>query len=120
MGEAPFRHYANLKKAYANINDSKYKILLSHNPKHWKEAICDSTNINLTLAGHTHAMQLVLSFRDWKWSPSSWRYPEWGGEYQHCNSAMIQTLYVNIGVGEVGMPYRIGAIPEITEITLRR
>lgn len=29
-------------------------------------------------------------------------------------------LYVNIGTGEVGIPMRIGATPEITVFTLKR
>jgi len=31
-----------------------------------------------------------------------------------------QSLYVNRGLGVVGLPIRIGAPPEITVITLRR
>ena len=32
--------------------------------------------------------------------------------------AEIRGIYVNIGSGEVGMPFRIGATPEITVINL--
>jgi len=119
-GEPPFRHYADMKRAYPDTKDDIFKILLSHNPKHWKAAICDSTTIDLMLAGHTHAMQTVVRINDWKWSPSQWRYPEWGGLYTHRAEKLIQHLYVNIGAGEVGMPFRVGATPEVTVLTLRR
>jgi hypothetical protein len=64
------------------------------------------------LAGHTHAAQFML----FGWSPSSWIYDEWGGMYQEGS----QALYVNVGIGFVGLPFRFGAWPEITVITLHR
>ena len=67
------------------------------------------------LAGHTHAMQFLISFFGHSWSPAKWKYAEWGGLYHEKN----QALYVNIGLGMVGFPARIGATPEITVITLR-
>ena len=50
-------------------------------------------------------------------SPSSWRYSAWGGVYEDKKG---QTLYVNIGIGTVLIPTRIGATPEITILTLRK
>ena len=49
------------------------------------------------------------------WSPAVFRYPTWGGLYASPDSA--RHLYVNIGLGEVGFPARIGATPEITVLT---
>ena len=65
-------------------------------------------------------MQIELQLGDWRWSPSEWRYEEWGGLYskEGPDGKPLQ-IYVNIGAGEVGMPFRIGAVPEITVITLR-
>ena len=51
-----------------------------------------------------------------KWSPAVWKYNEWGGMYREGD----QALYVNIGLGMVGIPARIGATPEITVITLKK
>ena len=115
IGDPPFHVYGDLQKAYPTVGDSRYKILMSHNPVHWDADIedNDTTNIALTLSGHTHAMQTrVLGF-----SPSSARYPHWGGMYEDKRD---QRLYVNIGLGTVGYPARIGATPEITLITIRR
>ena len=115
-GEPPFSQYGDLVKAHSELNDSNFKILLSHNPKHWRSEVLPSTNIDLTLSGHTHAMQIMVNFFGIKISPSAWIYPEWAGTY--CENKQI--LYVNIGIGEVAMPMRIGATPEITVLTLKK
>ena len=117
IGDPPFPVYGNLDRAYAgDLNDEAYKVLLSHNPAHWNADIAESPdkNIPLTLSGHTHAMQITIL----GWSPAVFRYKTWGGMY--ADSDCAHSLYVNTGIGEVGMPARIGATPEITLITLRR
>lgn len=116
-GDAPFPKYGDLNAAYPALNDSVVKILMSHNPIHWKEEIehADSCNICLTLSGHTHAMQFKIG----SFSPAAWRYPGcWIGRYDSPDGK--RTLYVNIGTGTVGLPMRVGATPEITLITLRK
>jgi predicted MPP superfamily phosphohydrolase len=116
IGEPPFKTYGDLKKAYPNLNDNNFKILLSHNPTHWRNEVTKSSNIDITLSGHTHAMQSIFSFFGKKYSLASKKYAEWGGLYSEKN----QHLYVNIGIGCVGIPARFGAKPEITVITLRK
>lgn len=124
-GEPPFKVYGDLRKSYPtdsihNLKDGYYKILLSHNPEHWNQEVTEISNIDLTLSGHTHAMQFMLRLGDWKWSPAKYRYPQWGGAYNRSDKkGNISNLYVNIGTGEVGIPTRIGATPEITVITLK-
>lgn len=127
-GEPPFHQYGDLDKAYPlnkdsvyNLNDNRFKILLSHNPEHWNREVSKVSNIDLTLSGHTHAMQLVFSLFGKEWSPAKYRYPQWKGMYERpTSSGDTSRLYVNIGCGEVGVPTRFGfAYPEITEITLR-
>lgn len=120
-GEPPFSQYGDIDKAYPQElhNDDHFKILLSHNPQHWEKQISRDTNIDITLAGHTHAMQIMLSVGNWRWSPAKFRYDEWGGLYSKENENKETTrVYVNIGAGEVGMPMRVGATPEITLLTL--
>lgn len=114
IGDPPFTVYGDLSKAYASTADKSVKILLSHNPAHWDSEVAGnpSVNIALTLSGHTHAMQCKLMGL----SPAAFRYDKWGGLY---TDSLGRHLYVNIGVGEVGMPARIGATPEITLITLK-
>ncbi|MBR5169392.1 MAG: metallophosphoesterase [Muribaculaceae bacterium] len=106
----------NITSAYSGPRDGNFKIELQHNPFAWRDNTLPNSNVDLMLAGHTHAWQIMLQVGDWRWSPASWRYPEWGGAYREGK----QQLYVNIGTGMVGPPMRIGAIPEITVITLRK
>ncbi len=127
-GEPPFRQYGKLTDAYPlsrdsiyNLKDHRFKILLSHNPEHWNREVSKISNIDLTLSGHTHAMQMIVNVFGYEWSPSKWRYPQWKGMYERENEDGDTTrLYVNIGCGEVAIPARLGAAyPEITEITLK-
>ena len=120
-GEPPFSVYGDLRKAYSNLNDENFKVLLTHNPEHWKREVSEISNIDLSLSGHTHGMQFVLQFGDWKWSPAVWKYKEWGGLYTKENPEGKELkLYVNIGLGEVALPFRLGATPEVTLITLKK
>lgn len=127
-GEPPFKQYGDLRKSYGgnlsedSLYDSRFKILLSHNPEHWKQEVTEISNIDLTLAGHTHAMQMALRIGGWEWSPSKYRYKEWGGMFEKTSKDnRPMKLYVNIGSGEVGMPARLGsAVPEVTLLTLKR
>ena len=116
IGDAPFPVYGSLADAYPSLGDSETKILLTHNPAHWVDSIRNSNDarVQLSLAGHTHAMQIEL----FGLSPAAMRYETWGGMYADRSGA--RKLYVNIGSGEVGVPMRVGATPEITLLTLRR
>lgn len=143
-GEPPFGQYGDINVAYpatkyTNLNDTRFKILLTHNPEHWVRETSRNTNIDLTLSGHTHAMQMSWDLFGQRWSPSALRYPTWGGFYSSGRLGDITDygnpvtsdglsrdldrpgLYVNIGAGEVAMPYRLGSSnPEITLFTLHK
>ena len=106
----------SLVRAYGGLNDQNFKIQLQHNPYAWRANTLTNSNIDLMLAGHTHAWQFMIKLGDWRWSPASMHYPEWGGAYNEGG----RWLYVNIGTGMVGPPMRIGATPEITVITLKK
>ena len=113
IGEPPFSVYGDLGKALeGNYTDNVFTILLSHNPTHWRSEVLPNTSIDLTLSGHTHAMQ----FRIGSWSPSKWKYPEFAGLYREG----LQFLNVNTGLGGVGPKIRIGVKPEINIITLKK
>lgn len=128
-GEPPFNQLGDLGKSYPasndklhGLNDGMFKVLMTHNPEHWGQIVTGVSNIDLTLSGHTHAMQMMLKAGDWKWSPSKYRYRHWGGLYgEKAKDGNPMNLYVNIGVGEVGFPARFGAAkPELTVFNLRR
>ncbi len=109
-GQPPFTNRSNLKKAMKGLNPDMFKILLSHDPHHWRREVVGK-KIQLTLAGHTHAGQLKIG----KWTPARMAFKEWGGAYRIGE----QILYVSSGIGG-SFPFRLGAWPELTVITLKR
>ena len=110
-GRPPFPNYAKLPEAMEGT-EGMFKILLSHDPSSWRREVLPETDIQLTLSGHTHAMQTKI----FGFSPSAWVYPEYEGLYTENG----QLLYVNIGLGHLMYPLRLGAWPEITLLTLKR
>ena len=86
-----------------------FSILLTHDPSHWEAEVLPDTDIPLTLSGHTHAAQVRIL----GWSLARLMFRHADGRYDEGG----QTLYVNAGLGCTA-PFRIGAGPEITIITL--
>lgn len=110
-GAPPFSQFADLSRAMQGT-ERMFQILLTHDPSHWRREVLPESNIPLTLSGHTHAMQGILFGH----SLAALIYPEWMGMYYEGKRA----LYVNIGIGYVGLPFRFGAWPEITVLTLHK
>ena len=110
-GRHPFPDYAKLSEAMQGT-EGMFQILLSHDPTHWRREVLPQTDIQLMLAGHTHAMQTKI----FGFTPAQFIYAENDGLYQEGE----QMLYVNIGLGHLLYPMRLGAWPEITLLTLRK
>ena len=110
-GRPPFPDYAKLSEAMQGA-EGMFQILLSHDPTHWRREVLPQTDIELMLAGHTHAMQTKI----FGFTPAQFIYEENDGLYQEGE----QMLYVNIGLGHLLYPMRLGAWPEITLLTLRK
>ncbi len=108
-GRPPFPDYGNLPKALKGT-DKMFKVLLSHDPTHWRREVLPKSDVNLMLSGHTHNMQTSI----FGFSPAKFVYDEYDGLYSQGD----RKLFVNIGLGYVMFPLRIGARPEITVITL--
>ena len=113
---ANFPKHGNLPKAHAASGDAPFKILLSHDPSHWEAQVLNYPDIDLTLSGHTHGMQFGVNLPFLKWSPVKYMYKQWAGLYEQGR----QRLYVNVGLGFLGYPGRVGFLPEITVFELRR
>lgn len=111
ISRPPFPDYGDLEKALEGTVPGAFKILLSHDPSHWRRNVLRKTDIALTLSGHTHAGQFSLG----RFSPAKWAYSEWGGKYTE-GGAM---LYVSMGIGGT-VPFRLGAWPGIDVIQLKR
>ena len=116
-------------------------ILLSHNPNSFRRAA--ELGIELTLAGHTHGGQVTVEILDHRFSAARFLTPYIAGFFARpvgtpaglddaaawAASADVSSapggvahsvLYVNRGLGTIGMPVRLGVPPEITLHTLRR
>ncbi len=89
-------------------------ILLSHNPNTFDRAT--ALGIDLSLAGHTHGGQVTLEFIHPSLTPARLitRYVK--GWFKKGAAQ----LYVNRGIGTIGVPIRVGCPPEITVFELVR
>ena len=99
----------NFASLRPQINPDAFPILLAHHPHAFDSAA--EAGIPLTLSGHTHGGQLMLTDRIGG-GPSFFRY--WSGLYQKAASSLV----VSNGVG-VWFPLRINAPAEIIHLTLR-
>ena len=113
-----FKKKGDIDKAINGLDESDFKIVLSHDPSHWDKILVDhKEKFNLTLSGHTHGMQFGIEIPGFiKWSPVKYRYKYWAGLYERSN----QFINVNRGFGVLGFPGRVGIWPEITVIKLKR
>jgi predicted MPP superfamily phosphohydrolase len=89
-------------------------ILLSHNPNTFDRAA--ELGIDLSLAGHTHGGQVSLEFVNQNISPSRLITSYVRGWFRKGSAQ----LYVNRGIGTIGIPIRLGAAPEISVFELVR
>ena len=116
-GKKGFVKHGDLDKAVESVDNNLFKILLSHDPSHWEAVTLNHDKfIHLTLSGHTHGMQFGIEIPGFKWSPSQYIYKQWAGLYKHAE----KYIYVNRGFGFLGFPGRVGILPEITVIELRK
>tara|TARA_Y100000588_G_C14175812_1_gene891282 strand:- start:9 stop:1244 length:1236 start_codon:yes stop_codon:yes gene_type:complete len=92
-------------------------ILLSHDPSHWREVVLKSSyKIDLQLSGHTHGMQFGIEIPGFKWSPAKYRYKEWAGLYQEEKAQ----IYVNRGLGHLAYAGRVGIMPDISILNIKK
>jgi hypothetical protein len=116
-GSMRFPKYGKMKEAHAGTETYPYKILMSHDPSHWDhQVVKDFQDVDLTLSGHTHGMQLGIEIPGFKWSPVKYLYKNWAGLYKQGE----QFLYVNRGLGFLGYPGRLGIWPDITGLELQK
>jgi predicted MPP superfamily phosphohydrolase len=115
-GVGRFAKYGRMDLAIKDIDDVPVKLLLSHDPSHWRaQVLPEYPQIDAMFSGHTHGMQFGLVTEKFQWSPAQYVYKEWAGLYKEG----MQQLYVNVGYGFLGYPGRVGILPEITIFELR-
>lgn len=96
--------------ALAVGNSDGFCVLLTHDPAHWREEVLPTTEIQLTLSGHTHAGQVRLFGHP----ASAVSFSESEGWFR----SGTRSLYINRGLG-CTLPVRINCPGEITVITLK-
>lgn len=102
----------DIDQALAGISESLTVVAFAHNPALWPALA--SRGVALTLSGHTHWGQLALPRFGWSLASPF---------LEHAMGAHTQddaVLYISPGTGYWGIPFRIGARPEVTLVTLRR
>ncbi len=109
------RHMPRSLRGVENLmRPDSVNILLSHYPYNFPDAA--ELGIDLTLSGHTHGGQVALDFISRNAAPSRMISPFVAGWYRESGAL----LYVNRGIGTIGVPMRIGAPPELTIFELVR
>jgi predicted MPP superfamily phosphohydrolase len=113
-----FKKAGDINKASLGVNQEDFKILMSHDPSHWDYEIKNhDKNFHLTLSGHTHGMQFGIEIPGYfKWSLAQYVYAQWAGLYENLG----RYVYVNRGFGYHAYPGRVGIMPEITVIELKK
>jgi predicted MPP superfamily phosphohydrolase len=115
-GAGRFAKYGRMDLAVQNTDHFPVKLLLSHDPSHWRAQVLENyPQIDAMFSGHTHGMQFGVRTKEFQWSPVEYIYKEWAGLYHEKN----QQLYVNVGYGFLGYPGRVGILPEITIFELK-
>jgi predicted MPP superfamily phosphohydrolase len=113
-----FKKIGDINLASANLTKDDFKILMSHDPSHWEYEVKNhEIHFHLTLSGHTHGMQFGIEIPGFiKWSLAQYVYKQWAGLYENKG----RYVYVNRGFGFHAYPGRVGIMPEITVIELKK
>jgi uncharacterized protein len=106
------RHTVYLEDVERLASRDSFNLLLSHNPDVFPVAA--QKGFDLTLAGHTHGGQINVEILGENLNVADFFTPYTKGL---CTLG-TSYVYVNSGLGTIGMPVRIGAPPEITLIRL--
>jgi len=113
-----FKKAGDINLASENLTKNDFKILMSHDPSHWDyEVQHHEKHFQLTLSGHTHGMQFGIEIPGYiKWSLAQYVYKQWAGLYENRG----RFVYVNRGFGFHAYPGRVGIMPEITVLELKK
>jgi predicted MPP superfamily phosphohydrolase len=102
----------DVDRALAQVPAATTIVAFAHNPALWPGLA--ERGVALTLSGHTHWGQFALP--RFGWSLASPFLDHAMGAHR----AGDALLYINPGTGYWGIPFRLGAFPEITVVTMRR
>jgi predicted MPP superfamily phosphohydrolase len=101
----------DVDRTLASVPPGTTTVAFAHNPALWPGLA--KRGVSLTLSGHTHWGQLALPRLGWSLA-SPFLEHAMGG-----HRAGDALLYINPGTGYWGIPFRLGAFPEITIVRLK-
>jgi predicted MPP superfamily phosphohydrolase len=102
----------DIDRALAEVPATATTIAFAHNPALWPALA--ARGVALTLSGHTHWGQFALPRLGWSLASPF---------LKHAMGAHVEQdalLYISPGTGYFGIPFRLGARPEVTLVTLKR
>jgi predicted MPP superfamily phosphohydrolase len=102
----------DIDRALADVPADTTVVAFAHNPALWPSLA--KRGVALTLSGHTHWGQFALPRLGWSLASPF---------LEHAMGAHTEgdaVLYISPGTGYWGIPFRLGARPEVTLVTLRR
>jgi len=102
----------DLARTLARVPAGAFTLALAHNPTLWPGLV--RRGVPLTLSGHTHHGQVSVPWLGWSLASPFLEF----AMGSHCQGNSL--LYINPGTNYWGLPFRIGALPEVTVLTLRR
>lgn len=102
----------HIPRTLSRVPVGAFSIALAHNPALWPRLAAGG--VRLTLSGHTHHGQFSIPALGWSLASAFLDLAM--GVHREGRSL----LYINPGTNYWGVPLRIGALPEVTVITLRR
>jgi predicted MPP superfamily phosphohydrolase len=111
----PVTHIPDLESAIPEKPDGPV-LLMSHGPDYADEVLAHPRGalVDLMLAGHSHGGQVRLPI------VGALHCVDGGRKYVQGLFRLGQMqLYVNRGIGTVGLPFRLNCPPEITSFTLK-
>ena len=101
----------DVDRTLASVPVGTTTVAFAHNPALWPGLA--KRGVSLTLSGHTHWGQFALPRLGWSLA-SPFLEHAMGG-----HRAGDALLYINPGTGYWGIPFRLGAFPEITIVRLK-
>lgn len=112
-GQMGMQHGApDVERTMAGVPPNAFSLVLAHNPALFPALAARGADV--VLSGHTHHGQLSIPSRNWSLASVFLEYAM--GTHQRGGAL----LYISPGTNFWGIPFRIGALPEVTIVTLRR
>ncbi|HYC52348.1 MAG TPA: metallophosphoesterase [Gemmatimonadaceae bacterium] len=110
MGAAGKSAAPDVDAMFTKVPHGAFCVTLAHNPALFPAL---APRADVVLSGHTHHGQFSIPSRNWSLASVFLEYAM--GTYERSGSL----LYVSPGTNYWGIPFRIGALPEVTVVTFR-